>query len=135
MTDDDAKALVAYLRTVPAVDNVVPRTKDLKMPKMTGPKPANLPDEGGVKIALWQRCHRAYPTSAKSVMATVPQPIPNAGKTRDIGKGTYYHRFIRGASTHLSATSLPEIPDRCPEAITNQARCTASVTTRSCSKK
>lgn len=45
MTDDDAKALVAYLRTVPAIDNVVPPTKDLKMPKMTAPKPANLPDE------------------------------------------------------------------------------------------
>jgi len=45
MTDDDAKALVAYLRTVPPVDNVVPRTKDLKMPKMMAPTPANLPDE------------------------------------------------------------------------------------------
>jgi len=44
MTDDDAKALVAYLRTVPPVDNVVPPTKDLKMPKMTAPKPTNEPD-------------------------------------------------------------------------------------------
>lgn len=44
MTDDDARALVAFLRTVPAVDNVVPPTKDLKMPKMVGPKPANEPD-------------------------------------------------------------------------------------------
>ncbi len=45
MTDQDASALVAFLRTVAPIDNVVPPTKDLKMPKMTAPKPANLPDE------------------------------------------------------------------------------------------
>jgi hypothetical protein len=44
MTDADAKALVAFLRTVPAIDNVVAPTTDLKMPKMTAPKPANAPD-------------------------------------------------------------------------------------------
>ena len=45
MTDDDAKALVAFLRTVAPIDNVVPPTKDLKMPKMAAAKPANAPDE------------------------------------------------------------------------------------------
>ncbi len=44
MTDDDAKALVAYLRTVPAVDNVVAPNKDLKLPQIPAPKPANAPD-------------------------------------------------------------------------------------------
>ena len=45
MTDDDAKALVAFLRTVPAIDNVVAPTKDLKMPQIPAPKPANAPDQ------------------------------------------------------------------------------------------
>jgi len=44
MTDADAKAIVAYLRTVPEVDNVVAPNKDLKLPKIPAPKPANAPD-------------------------------------------------------------------------------------------
>lgn len=44
MTDADAKALVAFLRTVAPIDNVVAPTTDLTMPKMVGPKPANEPD-------------------------------------------------------------------------------------------
>jgi hypothetical protein len=44
MTDDDAKAIVAFLRTVPAIDNVVAPNKDLKLPQIPAPKPANAPD-------------------------------------------------------------------------------------------
>jgi hypothetical protein len=44
MTDDDAKALVAFLRSVPPIENVVAPTKDLKLPKIPAPKPANAPD-------------------------------------------------------------------------------------------
>ncbi|MGE3545876.1 MAG: cytochrome c [Kofleriaceae bacterium] len=44
LTDDDAKALVAFLRTVPAVDNVVAKS-EVKLPHVPVPKPANLPDD------------------------------------------------------------------------------------------
>ncbi|MGE3459758.1 MAG: cytochrome c [Kofleriaceae bacterium] len=44
MTDDDAKALVAFLRTVPAVDNVVAKS-ELKLPHIPVPKPTNAPDD------------------------------------------------------------------------------------------
>lgn len=44
MTDADGKALVAFLRTIPAVDNVVPPNKDLKLPQIPAPPPANAPD-------------------------------------------------------------------------------------------
>jgi hypothetical protein len=44
MTDDDAKALVAFLRTVPPIDNVVAPNKDLKIPQIPAPKPTNEPD-------------------------------------------------------------------------------------------
>ncbi len=47
MTDDDASALVAFLRTVKPVANKVERTKDLALPKMTPPKPTNAPDVTG----------------------------------------------------------------------------------------
>lgn len=43
MTDDDVKALVAFLRTVKPIDNVVAPAK-LALPKMSAPKPANEPD-------------------------------------------------------------------------------------------
>jgi len=44
LTDDDTKALVAFLRTVKPVENVVERNTDLKLPKIPAPKPENLPD-------------------------------------------------------------------------------------------
>lgn len=37
MSDDDAKAMVAYLRNIPAISNVVERTTELKLPKIPVP--------------------------------------------------------------------------------------------------
>jgi mono/diheme cytochrome c family protein len=37
MSDDDVKALVAYLRTIKPISNKVERVTDLKLPKMPGP--------------------------------------------------------------------------------------------------
>ncbi len=42
LTDDDTKALVAFLRTLPQIDNKVERG-DLKMPRLPEMKPANAP--------------------------------------------------------------------------------------------
>jgi mono/diheme cytochrome c family protein len=47
LTDDDATAVATYLQTVPAVENVVAPNKDLKLPQIPAPKPANQPDEVG----------------------------------------------------------------------------------------
>jgi hypothetical protein len=47
MTDDDTKAIVAYLRTVKPVVNKVERAKDLKLPKIKAPPPSNAPDPVG----------------------------------------------------------------------------------------
>lgn len=44
MTDADGKALVAFLRSLPPIENVVAPTKDLKLPKIPAPKPGNAPD-------------------------------------------------------------------------------------------
>jgi mono/diheme cytochrome c family protein len=44
LTDDDTKALVAFMRSVPPVENEVAPNKDLKLPQPVAPKPANEPD-------------------------------------------------------------------------------------------
>ncbi len=43
LSDDDARALVAFLRTVPEVSNKVERATDLKLPDIPAPKPAGKP--------------------------------------------------------------------------------------------
>lgn len=71
MTDDDAKALVAYLRTVPEVDNVVAPTKDLKLPQIPAPKPANAPDpvddpvKHGEYLVTLMHCNMCHATPGK----------------------------------------------------------------------
>ena len=47
MTDHDVNALVAFLRTVPASDNVVEPNMDLALPQPVAPKPMNSPDVAG----------------------------------------------------------------------------------------
>ena len=44
MTDQDVNALVAYLRTVPAIDNVVAPNGELKLSRPRAPKPTSTPD-------------------------------------------------------------------------------------------
>lgn len=44
LSDDDAKAMVAYLRTIPAVENAV-AGNDLPFPKMPGPPPTHAAPE------------------------------------------------------------------------------------------
>lgn len=44
MTDADAKAIAAFLMALPPIDNAVAPTKDLKLPQLDLPPPANEPD-------------------------------------------------------------------------------------------
>ena len=74
MTDDDAKAMVAFLRTVPAIDNVVAPTKDLKMPQIPMPKPANAPDvvddpvKHGEYLVTLMHCNNCHAAPGKDGM-------------------------------------------------------------------
>lgn len=76
MSDDDAAALVAYLRTVPAVDNKVERVTGLPLPtadKMPVPKPAGKPPgespaERGRYLATLAHCGACHvPVDKKGV--------------------------------------------------------------------
>ena len=65
MTDDDAKAVVAFLRSLKPVERTVAPNKDLKMAPMDAPKPANKApgadpvEQGGymASIMLCNHCH------------------------------------------------------------------------------
>lgn len=61
MSDKDAKALVAFLRTVPAIENAVAGNTDLKLPKMpvpapTGAEPEAEPAKRGEYLATIMHC-------------------------------------------------------------------------------
>jgi len=61
MSDKDAKALVAYLRTIAAIDNAVAGNTDLKLPKMpmpapTGAEPEAEPVKQGEYLATLMHC-------------------------------------------------------------------------------
>lgn len=67
MTDDDAKALVAYLHTLKPVEHVVPQNRKLKFPQPTVPKPANAPDPAdavghGAYLASLMLCAHCHQT-------------------------------------------------------------------------
>ena len=67
MSDDDVKAVVAFLRTLPAVENTVAGNKDLKlppmppMPKPAGTAPAADPVEQGKYLANLMLCADCHP--------------------------------------------------------------------------
>ncbi len=75
LSDDDADALVAYLRTIEGIDNKVERATDLKMGKPTAPKPAGTPapptsdklkhGEYLVTIMHCVMCHTPFDEKAK----------------------------------------------------------------------
>lgn len=66
MTDNDAKALVAFLKTLKPVERIVAPNTDLKMKPVDAPKPANAPVDAGdpmkqgaylASIMLCDHCH------------------------------------------------------------------------------
>jgi cytochrome c553 len=76
MTDDDAKAVVAFLRTLPATERVVAPNTDLKMPPMDAPKPANkpvgeAPAEKGAYMATLMLCNHCHWTPNKEFTGPV----------------------------------------------------------------
>ena len=102
MTDDDTKALVAFLRTLPAIQKVVAPNKDLKMPKVPAPKPANAPDvaddqvKHGEYMATLMLCGHCHWTPDKN-MGMSPDKMFSGGLPFEIpmlGTGTLFTRNI-----------------------------------------
>jgi len=92
LSDDDAKALVAFLRTVPAVANKVERATDLKLPDIPAPKPAGKPpgDDPVARGAYFTSlmhcvmCHtppgkNGMPEMSKAFAGGFPMEIPFMG--------------------------------------------------------
>ena len=81
MTDDDVKALVAFLRTVKPIDNVVAPNKDLKIPQPPAAKPANAPDPTGdpVKhgeyLVTLMHCSMCHSPMGKDGMPDMTKPF------------------------------------------------------------
>lgn len=92
MSDDDARALVAFLRTVPPVANKVERATDLKLPDIPAPKPSGKPpgDDPVARGAYYASlmhcvmCHtppgkEGAPDMSKAFAGGFPMEIPLMG--------------------------------------------------------
>jgi mono/diheme cytochrome c family protein len=93
VSDDDAKALVAFLRTVPPVVNKVERATDLKLPDIPAPKPPGEPpgDDPVARGAYFTSlmhcviCHTppgkdGMPDMGKAFAGGFPMELPFMGK-------------------------------------------------------
>ncbi|HVK86400.1 MAG TPA: c-type cytochrome [Kofleriaceae bacterium] len=98
LTDDDAKAIAAYLKTVPAIDNVVAPNKDLKLPPIPAPKPANAPDvvddplKHGEYLVTLMHCNMCHTPMTKDGMPDMAR-MYGGGMEFEIpflGTGTLY---------------------------------------------
>ena len=104
MTDDDVKALVAFLHTVKPVNRVVAPNKDLKMAPIDMPKPANQPDvaddpvkhgEYMATLMLCSHCH--FAPDPKTFAPAGPDKMFAGGLPMQLpmmGTGTLYSRNI-----------------------------------------
>jgi cytochrome c553 len=77
MTDDDAKALVAFLHTLKPVERTVAPNKDLKMKPIDAPPPSNGPDDAsdpvkhGQYLATLMLCNHCHWTPKKDYSGPV----------------------------------------------------------------
>jgi mono/diheme cytochrome c family protein len=104
MTDDDAKALVAFLRTIKPIAKTVAPNKDLKIMKGPGPKPANAPDDTTDKVKhgeylaslmLCSHCH--WTPDMKTMAPAGPDKLFSGGLPFEIpmlGTGKLWSRNI-----------------------------------------
>jgi cytochrome c553 len=104
MTDDDAKALVAFLRTIKPIAKTVAPNKDLKIMKGPGPRPANAPDvttdkaKHGEYLASLMLCSHCHWTPDMKTMAPAgPDKMFSGGLPFEIpmlGTGKLWSRNI-----------------------------------------
>ena len=120
MTDEDAHALVAFLRTVPAIDHAVEPNAELALPRPVVAKPPNVPDpvadptrhgEYLVTIMACTMCHTpsgpdGLPDPRKPFAGGVAIELPM------LGTGTLYASNITSdRSTGIGAWSRAELDD------------------------
>ena len=103
LSDEDTKAIVAYLRTVKPVERTIAPNKDLKMPKGPGPKPANQADvpadqlKHGEYFASVMLCSHCHWTPGKNLAPAGPDKMFSGGLPFEIpmlGSGTLYAKNI-----------------------------------------
>jgi mono/diheme cytochrome c family protein len=104
MTDDDARALVAFLRTIKPIAKTVAPNKDLKIMKGPGPRPANAPDDTTDKVKhgeylaslmLCSHCH--WTPDMKTMAPAGPDKMFSGGLPFEIpmlGTGKLWSRNI-----------------------------------------
>jgi cytochrome c553 len=98
LTDDDAKAIVAFLRTLKPIDKAVAKSDELKLPKPTAPKPANKkpgddPVEQGAYLASIMLCTHCHVTLGKDMAPAGPDKMFSGGLPMEmppLGTGTLY---------------------------------------------
>jgi hypothetical protein len=102
LTDDDTKALVAFVKMLKPVERAVAPNKDLKYPKVAMGKPANAPDvtsdpvKHGEYMATMMLCSHCHWTPDKH-MAPQPDKMFSGGLEVTIamfGTGKLYSRNI-----------------------------------------
>jgi mono/diheme cytochrome c family protein len=110
MTDDDTKAMVAFLRTIKPIQKVVAPNKDLKMPKGPPPNLADLkaarastdnmsddPVKRGGYMASLMLCSHCHWTPDKNFAPAGPDKMFSGGMAMQIpmlGTGMLYSRNI-----------------------------------------
>ncbi len=99
LTDDDTRALVAFLRTVKPVTKIVAPNKDLKLPPLDAPRPANEPDnttdpvKHGQYLATVMLCSHCHWTPDKSFAPAGPDKMFSGGLPIEVpmlGTGTLF---------------------------------------------
>ena len=99
MTDADAKALATYLMSLPPIDNVVAPNKDLKLPQLDLPPPANAPDpvddpiKHGEYLVTLMHCNNCHATPDKNGIPDVMNKPFSGGMAMELpmmGTGTLW---------------------------------------------
>lgn len=98
LSDKDVKAVVAYLRTVAPVENAVAGNRDLKIPKLTMPKPSGAePDAApvaqGAYLASLMHCAQCHTPLDEKTMKPIEDKAFAGGFKFEIpfmGKGELY---------------------------------------------
>ncbi|MDX2090330.1 MAG: cytochrome c [Kofleriaceae bacterium] len=98
MTDDDAKSIAAYLKTVAPIDNVVAPNSDIKVPAIPAPKPANAPDvvddpmKHGEYLVTLMHCVACHSPTTKEGAPDMSRPFAGGMEFElaFMGSGTLY---------------------------------------------
>lgn len=86
LSDADVKAVVAYLRTIPPVENAVAGVTDLKLPKPPMPKPSgkapeDKPEARGAYLATLMHCGQCHtPMDEKTMQPIADKPMAGGQK-------------------------------------------------------